>query len=75
MTMWTVQRMERAPDETTSLACEAGEYPMKVTLKDTDTGNIDVILLCAPLATTDPCAVLDLLTLAHTPNDWSGECP
>lgn len=74
MTAWTVVRMERAPEGQVGLECLEGEYPMKVTLKDTDTGTIDVIQLCAPLGDTDPCTVLGLLTVGHTPNDWSAEC-
>lgn len=75
MAHWTVVRMERVPEETVGLTCMEGEYPMKVTLKDTDTNTINTVQLCAPLGDTDPCTILDQLSVSYPANDWTGECP
>ena len=64
---WSIVRIEAAPIEQATLECLAGLEPVKVILKNSETGLTEVQVLCAAMQSATPCTGDGLLHLLSTP--------
>lgn len=77
MANWRIRRFEVEDPEATPLTCLGGEHPVKVYLRDDDTGTEQVVEACVQddSPPCDPGGILKILTQAgYTPADWDAEC-
>jgi hypothetical protein len=77
MANWRIRRFEVEDPEATPLTCLGGEHPVKVYVRDDDTGTEQVVEACVSdtAAACDAGGILYILKQAgYGPADWDTEC-